>query len=52
MIYFFALQVTKKKPATKARMGRNPFNGEQMMFKAKPACTKVRAYTMKAFKTL
>merc|ERR1711865_274052 len=42
--------VTKKKLATKARMGRNPFTGEQMMFKAKPACTKVKAYTMKAFR--
>jgi len=26
-----------KKPATKARLGTNPFNGEEMMFKAKPA---------------
>ena len=27
----------KKKPATKARKGINPFTGEEMMFKAKPA---------------
>jgi DNA-binding protein HU-beta len=32
-----------KKPATKARKGVNPFTGEEMMFKAKPASKKVRA---------
>ena len=31
-----------KKPATKAREGVNPFTGEKMMFKAKPASKKVR----------
>ena len=29
--------VVKNKPATKARKGRNPFTGEEMQFKAKPA---------------
>lgn len=37
------------KPATKARMGRNPFTGEEVMFKAKPASRKVR---VRALKTL
>ena len=32
----FAKFVVIKKPATKARAGTNPFNGEPMMFKAKP----------------
>jgi nucleoid DNA-binding protein len=27
----------KKKPATKGRKGINPFTGEEMVFKAKPA---------------
>src|SRR5271156_5681248 len=31
-----------KRPATKAREGVNPFTGEKMMFKAKPASKKVR----------
>lgn len=34
--------VTKKKPATKARKGINPFTGEECMFKAKPATTVVK----------
>ncbi|MDG2322519.1 MAG: HU family DNA-binding protein, partial [Akkermansiaceae bacterium] len=29
--------VTVRKPATKARMGINPFTKEEVMFKAKPA---------------
>lgn len=34
-----------KKPATPARKGRNPFTGEEVMFKAKPArrAVKIRA---------
>src|SRR5437879_11042011 len=32
----FAKFVVIKKAATKARKGVNPFNGEEMMFKAKP----------------
>ena len=39
----------KKKPATKARKGRNPFTGEEMMFKAKPAS---KAVKVRALKTL
>jgi len=31
-----------KKAATKERMGRNPFTGEEMMFKAKPASKTVK----------
>lgn len=36
-----------KKPATKARMGRNPFTGEEIMIKAKPASKKVRIRALK-----
>ena len=39
-----------KKPATKARKGTNPFTGEEMMFKAKPARKIVRARPVKAAK--
>jgi nucleoid DNA-binding protein len=39
---------TVNKPATKARMGRNPFTGEEQMIKAKPASRKVRARALKA----
>src|SRR5512140_1821586 len=39
----FAKFVVIKKAATKARKGVNPFNGEEMMFKAKPARKVVRA---------
>ena len=39
-----------KKPATKAREGINPFNGEKMMFKAKPASKKVRIAALKNLK--
>ena len=39
-----------KKPATKAREGVNPFTGEKMTFKAKPASKKVRALPLKALK--
>jgi nucleoid DNA-binding protein len=38
------------KPARPAREGINPFTGEKMMFKAKPATTSVRASAMKALK--
>jgi DNA-binding protein HU-beta len=44
----FAKFVVVKKPATKARKGINPFNGEEMMFKAKPARRVVRARPVKA----
>src|SRR5690349_8113845 len=46
----FAKFVVVKKPATKARMGKNPFTGEEMMFKAKPARKIVRARPVKAVK--
>src|SRR3569623_910806 len=46
----FAKFVVIKKPATKARKGINPFTGEEMMFKAKPARKIVRARPVKAAK--
>ena len=48
----FAKFVVVKKPATKARKGVNPFTGEEMMFKAKPAHNVVRARPLKALKDL
>jgi nucleoid DNA-binding protein len=39
-----------KRPATKAREGTNPFTGEKMMFKAKPASKKVRVLPLKNLK--
>jgi nucleoid DNA-binding protein len=41
-----------KKPATKARKGVNPFTGEEMMFKAKPASKKVKAMALKNLKSM
>ncbi len=41
-----------KKPATKAREGINPFTGEKMMFKAKPASKKVRVMPLKNLKAM
>jgi len=41
-----------KKPATKARKGVNPFTGEEMMFKAKPASKTVRASVLKGAKDM
>ncbi len=46
----FAKFVVIKKPATKARKGNNPFTGEPMTFKAKPARKIVRARPVKAAK--
>merc|ERR1740124_1848207 len=40
----------KKKPATAARKGVNPFTKEPCVFKAKPASKTVRALPMKKFK--
>ncbi len=37
----------KRKPATKARKGINPFTGEQIMIKAKPARNVVRVRPLK-----
>jgi nucleoid DNA-binding protein len=39
-----------KKPARKARMGRNPATGEPMKIAAKPASTVVRVTALKALK--
>ena len=39
-----------KRPATTAREGINPFTGEKMMFKAKPASKKVRVMPLKSLK--
>ena len=41
-----------KKPATKARKGINPFTGEEMMFKAKPASRVVKVSALKALKDM
>jgi DNA-binding protein HU-beta len=41
-----------KKPATKAREGINPFTGEKMIFKAKPASKKVRIAPLKNLKEM
>ena len=46
----FAKFVVIKKAATKARKGINPFNGQEMTFKAKPARKVVRARPVKAAK--
>jgi len=40
----------KKKPATKARMGRNPATGEEIQIAAKPASKVVKAYPTKKLK--
>ena len=42
----------KKKPATKARKGINPFTGEEQMFKAKPASKTVRIRPLKNLKEM
>ena len=41
-----------KKPATKARKGINPFTGEEMMFKAKPASKGVKVLALKGLKDM
>jgi len=41
-----------RKPATKARKGLNPFTGEEIMFKAKPARNVVRIRPLKGLKDL
>ncbi len=43
---------TRRKPATKARKGINPFTGEETMFKAKPASTVVKIRPLKALKDM
>ena len=44
--------VTVKKPATKARKGINPFNGEETIFKAKPASIAVKIRPLKKLKEM
>jgi len=41
-----------KKPARKARKGTNPFTGEEMMFKAKPASKAVKVVALKGLKDM
>ena len=41
-----------KKPATQARQGVNPFTGEEMMFKAKPASKTVKVAALKGLKDM
>ena len=40
------------KPATKARKGRNPFTGEEVMFKAKPARNVIKVRPLKGLKEM
>jgi nucleoid DNA-binding protein len=44
--------VVVTKPATKARKGINPFNGQPIMFKAKPAHKAVKIRALKALKDM
>ncbi len=41
-----------KKPARKARKGVNPFTGEEMMFKAKPASKGIKVLPLKGLKSM
>ena len=41
-----------RKPATKARMGINPFTKEEVMFKAKPARNVVRVRPLRSLKEM
>lgn len=43
---------TVKKPATKARMGINPFTKEEQLFKAKPASITVKVRALKKLKEM
>ena len=42
----------KRKPATKARKGINPFTGEETVFKAKPASRVVKIRPLKKMKDM
>jgi len=44
--------VVKRKPATKARKGVNPFTGEEMTFKAKPARNVLKIRLLKKLKEM
>jgi nucleoid DNA-binding protein len=41
-----------KKPATKERKGINPFTGQEMIFKAKPASKTVKVAALKGLKDM
>jgi nucleoid DNA-binding protein len=41
-----------RKPATKARKGINPFTGEEVMFKAKPARNVIKIRALKSLKDM
>jgi hypothetical protein len=41
-----------KKPATKSRKGINPFTGEEMVFKARPARKAVKVTPLKGLKDM
>ena len=43
---------TARKPARKARRGKNPFTGEEMTFAAKPAHTVVKVQPLKGLKDM
>ena len=43
---------TVRKKATRARKGTNPFTGEEMMFKAKPARTVLKLLPLKKMKDM
>ena len=43
---------TVNRPATKARKGRNPFTGEEITIKAKPASRKVRVRALRPLNDL
>lgn len=43
---------TVNKPATPARKGRNPFTGQEIMIKAKPASRKVRARALRSLNAM
>jgi nucleoid DNA-binding protein len=42
----------KEVPAKKARLGINPLTQEEVMFKAKPACKKVKVVPLKKLKEM
>jgi nucleoid DNA-binding protein len=43
---------TVNKPASKARKGRNPFTGEEITIKAKPASRKVRVRALRSLNAM
>lgn len=47
----FKIKVNRK-PATRARKGINPFTGEEMVFKAKPARNVVKIQALKGLKDM